>query len=73
MGATRAKFALFITKTNSITSKLLEIAKSFTVDGINHDFNIYQFISQKRLNKKKNNANVTTKLIPPKPIIKNNV
>lgn len=53
MGATRAKFALFITKTNSITSKLLEIAKSFTIDNINHDFNIYQFISQKRLNKKR--------------------
>ncbi|WP_210369068.1 exodeoxyribonuclease V subunit beta [Borreliella garinii] len=71
VGATRAKFALFITKTNSITSKLLEIAKSFTIDDINHNFNIYQFISQKRLNKKKNNANVTTELIPPKPIIKN--
>ncbi len=53
VGATRAKFALFITKTNSITSKLLEIAKSFTIDNINHDFNIYQFISQKRLNKKR--------------------
>ncbi|APJ08501.1 exodeoxyribonuclease V subunit beta [Borreliella afzelii] len=71
VGATRAKFALFITKTNSITSKLLEIAKIFTIDGIKHDFNIYEFISQKKFNKKKNNTNTNTKLIPPKPIIKN--
>ncbi|WNY66967.1 exodeoxyribonuclease V subunit beta [Borreliella lusitaniae] len=70
VGATRAKFALFITKTNSITSKLLELAKVFTIGNIKHDFNIYEFISQKRF-KKKNNINVNTKLIPPKPIIKN--
>ncbi len=73
MGATRAKFALFIIKINSITSKLLEIAKIFTIDDIKHDFNIHEFIGQKRFNKKKYNTNVNTKLIPPKPIIKNNV
>ncbi|AJA90424.1 exodeoxyribonuclease V subunit beta [Borreliella chilensis] len=71
VGATRAKFAIFITKINSITSKLLEMAKIFTIDKIKHDFNIYEFISQKNFNKKKNNANVHAKLIPPKPIIKN--
>ncbi len=71
MGATRAKFALFIIKINSITSKLLEIAKIFTIDDIKHDFNIHEFIGQKRFNKKKYNTNVNTKLIPPKPIIKN--
>ncbi len=71
VGATRAKFALFIIKINSITSKLLEIAKIFTIDDIKHDFNIHEFIGQKRFNKKKYNTNVNTKLIPPKPIIKN--
>ncbi|MCD2321067.1 3'-5' exonuclease, partial [Borreliella burgdorferi] len=71
VGATRAKFALFIIKINSITSKLLEIAKIFTIDDIKHDFNIHEFIGQKRFNKKKDNTNVNTKLIPPKPIIKN--
>ncbi|WPM05704.1 exodeoxyribonuclease V subunit beta [Borreliella sinica] len=70
VGATRAKFALFITKTNSITSKLLEVAKIFTIDNIKHNFNIYEFINQKKINKKKNNTNVNIKLIPPKPIIK---
>ncbi|WKC88280.1 exodeoxyribonuclease V subunit beta [Borreliella japonica] len=71
VGATRAKFALFITKINSITSKLLEMAKVFTIDNIKQDFNIYEFISQKKFNKEKNNTNLNTKLIPPKPIIKN--
>ncbi|QFI14733.1 exodeoxyribonuclease V subunit beta [Borrelia sp. CA_690] len=71
VGTTRAKFALFIIKINSITSKLLEMAKIFTINDIEHDFNIYKFISQKRFNKKKNNANVNTQLIAPKPIIKN--
>ncbi len=52
VGATRAKFALFIIKINSITSKLLEIAKIFTIDDIKHDFNIHEFIGQKRFNKK---------------------
>ncbi len=37
----------------------------------NMTFNIYEFISQKKFNKKKNNTNTNTKLIPPKPIIKN--
>ncbi|WKC79086.1 exodeoxyribonuclease V subunit beta [Borreliella turdi] len=71
VGATRAKSSLFITKTNSITSKLLEMAKIFTINGIKYDFNIYEFTNQKKFNKKKNNANINTKLIPPKSITKN--
>ncbi|UGQ16295.1 exodeoxyribonuclease V subunit beta [Borrelia sp. RT5S] len=70
VGATRARFALFIINKGKITQIMLALAETKTIAGINLDFNVHNLLQTHQFNKLDTDCNTNVALIPPPPINK---
>ncbi|UER67785.1 exodeoxyribonuclease V subunit beta [Borrelia sp. BU AG58] len=71
VGATRARFALFIINKGKITKIMLALAEIKTILGINLDFNVYNLLQTHQFNEWDTDPNANVTLVPPSPINKN--